>query len=244
MYSNIAAYKFISISEKELPALCKELKQLGVKLSLKGTILLSTEGINLFLAGEGESINDFTCYLSSYPMFKDLFYKYSYSSYIPFKKLVVKIRQEIVTFNQNNIQPEEFTAPYIDPETLREWLKSQKEVVLLDTRNDFEYELGTFDQAIHLNIKNFRDFPEAIEKAQLNIEKPIVTFCTGGIRCEKAAAYLLQQGYKEVYQLHGGILNYFGQCGGDFYQGNCFVFDDRTTLNSKLEPEDNSASQA
>lgn len=237
MYCNIATYKFITLNENELPSLCKRLKKIGTEYSIKGTILLSVEGINLFLASEKTNIEQYQQYLDEYPFFKDLIYKYSYSDFIPFKKLFVKVRKEIVTFKQSHIQPEKFTAPYISPHELKECLDQQQQVTLLDTRNIFEYEVGTFENAIHLNIKNFREFPEALKQSQ-NLDKniPVITFCTGGIRCEKAAAYLLEQGFKEVYQLQGGILNYFEHCKDEYFQGNCFVFDDRIAVNSRLEP--------
>lgn len=239
MYCNIACYKFVTFSIDELPPLCKKLKQLGTQHSLKGTILLGTEGINLFLAGEQVGIDEFIQTISSIPKLDNLPYKYSYSNFIPFKKLFVKLRREIVTFNQEEIRPEEFTAPYITPTELKSWLEDQKDFILLDTRNLFEYEIGSFEHAIHLNLHNFREFPEAINQTnKLNPERPIVSFCTGGIRCEKAAAYLLKHGFQQVYQLQGGILNYFEQCGDAFFQGNCFVFDDRIALNGKLEPAD------
>jgi UPF0176 protein len=231
---NVATYKFIAISQEELPELCSRLKKIGQEHGVKGTIILSTEGINLFLAGSKISIDAFQQQLAAYPYLKDLPYKYSYSSFVPYKKLVVKIKQEIVTFKQKDISPSDSCAPYISPHELRSRLQSDQEIILLDARNTFEYQMGTFQSAIHLEIDNFRDFPKTIPK--LDKTKPVVTFCTGGIRCEKAAIYLLKQGFKEVYQLQGGILNYFEQCGDHFFEGNCFVFDDRIALNSQLEP--------
>lgn len=236
-FCNIATYKFIAIQEERLPGLCKKLKKACSAFELKGTILLSTEGINLFLAGAAESIEKIQGALIEIELFSDLEYKYSYSDFIPFKKLSVKVRHEIVTFKQQGIDPAKDLAPYISPEQLHSWLTENKDVVLLDTRNDFEFAQGTFDNAVQLNIKNFRDFPNALQNNDaLPKDKPIVTFCTGGIRCEKAAIYLLKQGFKEVYQLHGGLLNYFEKCNGDYYHGDCFVFDDRIALNCQLEP--------
>ncbi len=237
LFCNIAAYKFIALKEDELAALCKRLKKTAAALEIKGTILLGTEGINLFLAAKQEAIDRFQEYLETIPNFQNLPYKYSYSDFIPFHKLFVKVRNEIVTFKQEDIDPQEFTAPYISPEELKNRFSNPDDMVLLDTRNTFEFDMGTFDGAVHLNIDNFREFPDALKKLpESSKEKPVITFCTGGIRCEKAAAYLLVQGFKEVYQLQGGILNYFEHCGGDHYQGDCFVFDDRIAVNSDLEP--------
>lgn len=236
MFCNIAAYKFVNIDENLLPIFCKKIKSVGIKAQIKGTVLLSTEGINLFLAGEEENIKSFQAYLNEYDCFQDLSYKYSYSTFIPFKKLFVKIRKEIVTFKRDEINPEKFTAPYITPEKFQTWYNTNRDMLILDTRNKFEFELGTFENAWHLNIDNFREFPEAIKELPSSYkEKTIVTFCTGGIRCEKAAAYLLLNGFSDVYQLQGGILNYFQQCGDKYFNGDCFVFDDRLALNSKLE---------
>ncbi len=236
MYSNITTYRFISLESSLLDNLCQQLKQAAFSKSIKGTILLSPEGINLFLAGEQKNIDSFQSFLQTFSCFKDMKYKFSYSSFIPFKKLSVKIRKEIVTFSQVGISPEKLTAPYISPAQLKNWLEQNKDITLLDTRNFFEYQIGGFNNALHLEINNFREFPEAFNRFAINKSKPIVTYCTGGIRCEKAATYLLETGFKEVYQLQGGILNYFEACGGQFYRGDCFVFDDRISLNSKLEP--------
>lgn len=237
-YCNIATYKFIALEEEKLPGLCKQLKKTAASYGIKGTILLGTEGINLFLAAEKEGITQFQEYLESITEFQNLQYKYSYSDFVPFEKLFVKVRNEIVTFKQLGISPEQFTAPHLPPQQLKEWLDQNKDIILLDTRNAFEYEIGTFNNAIDLKIDNFREFADALEKFPKDQNKPIVTFCTGGIRCEKAAAYLLKQGFTEVYQLQGGILNYFEQCGGSHYKGDCFVFDDRIALNTQLEPAD------
>lgn len=239
-FCNIATYRFVTIDEQDLPTLRKELKRTAASLEIKGTILIGTEGINLFLAGEHSAIKQFQEYLEAKSKFKGLDYKYSYSDFIPFHKLFVKIRNEIVTFRQEDIHPEEFTAPYITPQQFKEWYNTNHEMLVLDTRNTFEFEMGTFKNAMHLKIDNFREFPKALSQLQTNKKIPVVTFCTGGIRCEKAAAYLIQQGYSEVYQLQGGILNYFEQCGGEHYKGDCFVFDDRIALNSNLEPVENS----
>jgi UPF0176 protein len=234
---NIAAYKFISLDIHLLPNLCAEMKAKAVQLKIKGTIFLSIEGINLFLVGQQKHIENFQEYLADNLHFNDLKYKYSYSTYYPFKKLIVKIKKEIVSFGISEIHPEKTTAPYITPETFKRWHDEKHEIVVLDTRNQFEFEMGSFGTAIHLGINNFRDFPNVIDKLPaVTKSKPVVTFCTGGIRCEKAALLLLQKGFKEVYQLQGGILNYFEHCGNAHFRGDCFVFDDRIALNEKLEP--------
>lgn len=234
---NIATYKFISLAAETLPILRDQLKQKAQQCGIKGTILLSTEGINVFLAGEIAAIELWMDDIKTIPEFFDLTFKRSESAYIPFKRLLVRIKREIITMQQPAIQPAQKTAPYLEPEQLRQWYQLQQEMVVLDTRNQYEVEMGTFSQASHLNIENFKDFPEAVANLPASFKtKPIVTFCTGGIRCEKAAAYLLEQGFTQVWQLKGGILNYFAQCGGEYFSGNCFVFDDRIALDAQLNP--------
>lgn len=235
-FINISAYRFIGLESARLPQIKEDLLPKAKALDLKGTILLSCEGINLFLAGTEENINLFFIHLNTYPEFKALTKKLSPSSEQPFTRMLVRIKKEIISMGCPEIKPEQQTAPHLDPKIFKKWYQDKKNMLVLDTRNDYEVELGTFDDAIDLNIESFRDFPDAVK--QLSDEdkaKPIITFCTGGIRCEKAAQYMLNHGFKEVYQLDGGILNYFEQCGGDHYHGECFVFDKRVAVNSQLQ---------
>ncbi|WP_010598895.1 oxygen-dependent tRNA uridine(34) hydroxylase TrhO [Rickettsiella massiliensis] len=233
--TNISAYRFVSLPKPFLNELQNTLKKETQRLSLKGTILLSTEGINLFMAGEKRAIAEFQRFLTHFSYFTDLFFKESFSDFIPFKKMLIKIKAEIIAFGVENIQPEKVTAPNLAPETLKKWLNEQSEVVLLDTRNTFEVQCGSFEKSIHLDLKHFREFPDAVQKIPQNLKKvPIVTFCTGGIRCEKASALLLNAGFEKVYQLEGGILNYFEKCGSAHYRGHCFVFDERIALTPTL----------
>lgn len=226
---NIAAYKFVTLT-KELLDLQKVLKIKGEVCQLKGTILLSCEGINLMLAGEPEAILGFQQVLENFPKFKNLFYKKSFSSKYPFKKFIVRIKKEIITMRCPDVNPVKETALHISPETLRCWYQENRDMLVLDTRNYFEVAIGTFSNAVDLNLRSFSDFPQAIDKLGSLKEKTIVTFCTGGIRCEKATAVMLKKGFKNVYQLDGGILNYFDKCGGAFFKGKCFVFDDRVSV--------------
>lgn len=232
---NIAAYKFIELEAQCLPNLQTMYRARAKHLGLKGTILLSTEGINLFLAGEKLAIVDFKSFVAETPQFSNLQYKQSPSSNWPFKRLFVKIKKEIISFGVDSVKPFKNSAPCISPQQLREWYASNQDMIVLDTRNQYEVERGGFEQAVHLNIDSFREFPQAIRTLPEEYkQKPIVTFCTGGIRCEKAALYLMEHGFKNVYQLEGGILNYFEQCGNAYYQGDCFVFDERTALDHQL----------
>lgn len=233
---NISSYKFIDLHPGYVAYLQSHLKEQGVLHNIKGTILLSTEGINLFMAGEEANLQEFIQSLTAIEEFKDLYFKRSYSETIPYRRLIVRIKAEIISFGQNDIKPQQETAPYITPEQLKEWYEKDQDMLVLDTRNDYEVNLGTFKNAESLAIENFRQFPEAVEGLLDQYrDKPIVTFCTGGIRCEKAAAYMLKKGFTKVYQLEGGILNYFEKCGGEYYQGDCFVFDDRIAINEKFE---------
>jgi UPF0176 protein len=233
---NISSYKFVSLPLEELEVLRTELLRYTRENGLKGSILLATEGINLFVSGTQEQIDAFYTKLTAYEYFSDIHFKKSPSQDAPFKRMLVKIKAEIIAMGIPNIEPERFTAPHLSPETLSQWYAEGKEMIILDTRNNYEISAGTFKNAIDLDIRNFRQFPEAIEKLSelKNSDVPIVTLCTGGIRCEKAAALMLQQGFNQVYQLDGGILNYFEQCGGDNYIGECFVFDKRITVDSSL----------
>lgn len=228
---NIATYQFVSLPAAQLSAWRVAFKNRALACELKGTILLSQEGINLFLAGIPERIAEFQDFLRQYPQLSQLTYRQSVSASQPFKRLLVRLKTEIISMGQPEIQPEQGAAPYIQPRTLQQWYTQGQPMLMLDTRNRYEVEQGTFMQAIDLGLKNFRSFPAAAAHLPAQAKQiPIVTFCTGGIRCEKAALWLKKQGYSVVYQLQGGILNYFSECGGAYFQGKCFVFDERVSI--------------
>jgi UPF0176 protein len=238
---NIAAYKFVSLENLEQRRLVL-LEQTQAQ-TLKGTILLTPEGINLFLAGTQENIDQFLVWLRQDPAFADLEVKYSVSADLPFKKMLIKIKREIIRMNHPTIRPETGRAPAVDAQTAARWITTGRDdtgrpVVLLDTRNDFEVDAGTFVGAINWHLTKFTEFPQAVldHKDEL-AGKTIISFCTGGIRCEKAAIFMGEVGIENVYQLDGGILKYFEQTGGVGYQGNCFVFDERRTLDPTLQPQ-------
>ena len=239
-YVNIAAYKFISLDDTEdlrprYQALCAE-------LNLKGTILLTPEGINLFLSGLREEIDAFLAWVRQDARLADLEVKESLSREQSHKRMLVKIKAEIITMRMPLIKPELGRAPAVDARTLKRWLDqghddAGKPVVMVDTRNDFEVDVGTFDNTVDYRIAKFTEFPQVIAEHKDDFAgKTVVTFCTGGIRCEKAAIHMQNIGYDNVYQLEGGILKYFEEVGGAHYTGDCFVFDYRTALNPKLEP--------
>lgn len=236
---NLSGYRFVTLKEAGLTQLRVDLKNKAVECQLKGTILLSVEGINAFLAGTRENIDTYVAFIRTIPEFADIWFKESFSQYQPFNRMLVRIKKEIIPIRKDSIIPEKKTAPYVTPEELKQWYLEKRDMIVLDTRNDYEVQLGTFENAMDLHLAHFNEFDEAVDflPAELK-EKTIVTFCTGGIRCEKAAELMSQKGFKNVYQLHGGILNYFEKCGGDFYDGECFVFDQRVALNSALAETD------
>ncbi|MVW78007.1 sulfurtransferase [Bordetella sp. 02P26C-1] len=237
---NIAAYKFVPLDE--LPVLRAEMLARAQAAELKGTILLAEEGINLFLAGSATGIESWLQWLQSDPRFAELEVKYSYSDHVPFRKMLVKIKREIIRMNHPAIQPRAGRAPAVAPTTLARWLEQGQDdegrpIVMLDTRNAFEVDEGTFEGAIDWRIDRFTQFPEAVLANRDSLEgKTVVSFCTGGIRCEKAAIFMAEAGIDHVYQLDGGILKYFEETGGRGFKGNCFVFDERVALDPSLAP--------
>jgi UPF0176 protein len=235
---NISAYKFVTLPDAvDLRAL---LLERAIGLSLKGTILLAEEGINLFLAGPADDVRGFVTLLWQDPRFADISPKESWSDHQPFKKMLVKVKREIIRMDHPAIQPSTGRAPAVAPQTVQRWLSqghddNGRPVVTLDTRNDFEVDHGTFVGAIDWRISKFTEFPQALldHKADLQ-DKTVVSFCKGGIRCEKAAIVMREAGLDHVYQLEGGILKYFEETDGSHYKGSCFVFDERRALSPDL----------
>lgn len=245
---NIAAYKFVGVPDRETlqPILLLRCNQ----LNLKGTILLADEGINFTLAGTEESIENFLSFLIKDELFTgrfaDLEIKKSLSASQPYRKMVVRMPKEIITMRHPMIRPESGRAAAIDPVKLKEWLErghddDGREVVLIDTRNNYEVAMGKFEGALDFDLENFGQFPDAIrnlmqESKSALEDKTVVTYCTGGIRCEKAALFMNELNIPRVYQLHGGILNFFEAVGGSHWAGECFVFDERIAVDPELKP--------
>jgi RluA family pseudouridine synthase len=233
VYSNISGYLFAQLDQlkewrEKLIGECKAHK-------LKGTILLSTEGINLFLAGQREGIDHVISVVRSIPGLEKFQAKFSESDHQPFNRMLVRIKKEIISFGVPEVDPAKYTSRHLPAATLKQWLDEGRPVTLIDTRNDYEVKLGTFRNAIPIGVDTFRQFPAAVAKLPEDLKKqPIVTFCTGGIRCEKAAPFMELQGFENVFQLDGGILKYFEEVGGDHYDGECFVFDHRVGLDPSL----------
>lgn len=233
---NIAAYRFVAIADP--PAVAGWLRELCSAAALKGSVLVAPEGVNLFLAGTPNAVREALLRIGADPRFADLPIKASRSDSIPFRRLRVRLKREIITFNAGV----HGSAPTVSPQTLRDWLRrgrddAGREIVLLDTRNAQEVAHGTFRHALALPIVRFTDLPAALEPHRETLRgKTVVSFCTGGIRCEKAAPWMASAGYDNVLQLEGGILGYFDAVGGEGYEGNCFVFDERVSLDPDLHP--------
>jgi UPF0176 protein len=233
-YIIAAMYKFVRLPDYEsiqpkLLAFCREQK-------LKGTLLLAEEGINGTISGSRKGIDALFSYLKSDERLSDLEHKESLADELPFHRMKVKLKKEIVTMGQPNIKPIESQEVRVDP---KDWnaLISDPEVLLIDTRNEYEYQIGSFKNAVSPDTTNFREFPDYV-KQQLDPKKnkKVAMFCTGGIRCEKACAYMLEQGFEEVYQLNGGILKYLEDVSADesLWEGECFVFDSRVSVDHQL----------
>jgi len=237
---NISCYKFVTLTDRE--ALKASLTARCLELDLKGTILLAPEGINVFLAGSRAAMDAIVAHLRADPRFTDLAPKESLSAAPPFRKMRVRLKKEIITMKHPLICPETGRAPAVAAATLKQWLDrgaddEGRPVVMLDTRNDYEVAAGTFDNAVDYDIGVFSEFPPRLAERRADYSgKTVVSFCTGGIRCEKAAIHMKEIGIERVYQLEGGILKYFEEVGGAHYRGDCFVFDERETLSADLQP--------
>lgn len=230
-----ALYKFVTLDNFQ--QLRQPLLDVMLEHNVKGTLLLAQEGINGTVAGSRQGIDAVLAHLRQDERLTDIGYKESYDDEQPFYRTKVKLKKEIVTMGVEGIDPKRVVGTYVKPQ---DWnaLISDPDVVLVDTRNDYEVGIGTFKGAIDPNTKTFREFPQYV-KDNLNPEqhKKVAMFCTGGIRCEKSTAYLKEQGFDEVYHLEGGILKYLEEVPQDesLWQGECFVFDNRVTVNHQLE---------
>ncbi len=237
---NISTYKFVPVPDTE--ALQQRCLDKALALELKGTMLIAEEGINLFLAGTAAAVRAFVAFLQEDPRFADIQPKESWSATQPFRKILVKVKREIIRMNHPAIRPSQGRAPSVDARTAKRWLDQGHDdqgrpVVTLDTRNAFEVDYGSFAGALDWRISRFSEFPAAAQAHKASMQdKTVISFCTGGIRCEKAAIYLREMGLDSVYQLEGGILKYFEEVGEAHYQGGCFVFDERESLAPDLSP--------
>jgi UPF0176 protein len=249
---NIAGYQFTQIDD--VAEIFEHVQSICGQTHIKGNIFISPEGINLGLASSKSDIEYFLQKLDILCGLNNLLLNTTYSDYIPFKRLLIKIREELVPTKPlpndhpsssptapilKNLSSKEKLANYISHEELKQWLDAGKDITLLDMRNEFEVNLGSFEKATHLNIRNFRDIIQLEDIInELPKDKPLVTFCTGGIRCEKGANILAQNGFDQVYQLKGGIIKYIEKYKNSHWRGECFVFDDRVCLDANLQPSD------
>ena len=234
---NIAGYKFeplvdpidlVSLYQKK----CDELE-------LKGTMLISKNGINFSLAGTQQATDTIITFLEEDNRFLNIPLKVTYSETQPFRRMKVRLKKEIISLGRKDINPRELTGERISPQDLKNLLDNKEDVLVLDTRNEYETRVGKFENAIDLNLDTFRDFPKAIESLPEEYkDKQIVMYCTGGIRCEKASAVMMKAGFADVKQLEGGVLDYFKETGGAYWEGDCFVFDERVALDTELNETD------
>jgi UPF0176 protein len=231
----LAAYRFVEIDDCE--ALRGRLESSASAASLKGTVLLASEGINVSLAGAPAAVRTWLAELAADPRFAGLEHKTQAAEHVPFRHLRVKVKPEIIRMNQPTVRPQAGRAPAVDATTLARWLAAGhcdegRELVLLDTRNAFEVDAGAFEGALDWRLQRFSDFPAALlaHAGELR-DKTVVSYCTGGIRCEKAALWTAQVGVPHVVQLDGGILRDFEAVpGAPHWRGRCVVFDDRNDL--------------
>ena len=234
---NLASYRFVTLDAlaARRAALLFACKSVGVK----GTILLAPEGINVFVAGSEAACDAFRKHLESDAATANMDFKRSDSELQPFNRMRVRLKREIITFGHSDLLAKAPLSPTVTPEELKRWLDAGLPVTLIDTRNHFEVGVGTFDGALDLHIDRFTQFADAAKALPEALHNTrVVAFCTGGIRCEKAAPYLESVGFKDVYQLEGGILRYLERCGGAHYTGHCFVFDGRGSVDAQLEVGD------
>jgi len=230
-----ALYKFVTLDDFE--SLRAPLLNTMLEHRVRGTLLLAREGINGTVAGSREGMDALLAHLRSDPRLAELDYKESYTGESPFLRSKVKLKREIVTMGVEGIDPRRSVGTYVSPS---DWnaLISDPEVLLIDTRNDYEYQVGTFQNAVNPNTGSFREFPRYVrDHLDPAKHKKVAMFCTGGIRCEKSTAYLKEQGFEEVYHLQGGILKYLEEVPKEetLWQGECFVFDDRVTVDHDLQ---------
>jgi len=230
-----ALYKFVTLTD--YTEMRESLLDFMLRNGVKGTLLLAKEGINGTVSGSREGIDALLAYLHADPRFVDLEHKESYYDEQPFYRTKVKLKKEIVTMGVDGINPNHIVGTYVDPKNWNS-LISDPEVLLIDTRNDYEYEIGTFRGAVNPETDTFRDFPNYVkENLDPSRHKKVAMFCTGGIRCEKSTAYLKELGFDEVYHLKGGILKYLEEVpeSESLWQGDCFVFDNRVAVNHALQ---------
>ena len=233
-FLNVAGYKFEPL--ENLDSLIPKFQNKCDELGLKGSVYLSPNGINFSIAGTEENMNTYIKFMEEDSRFRDIPLKKTFSETQPFRRMKVRLKKEIISLGRDDINPSELTGGYISPRELFEIYEKKEDVIVLDTRNEYETRVGIFENAIDLQLDTFRDFPSAIETLPEEYkDKQIVMYCTGGIRCEKASAVMMKAGFSDVKQLEGGVLDYFKETGGAYWNGDCFVFDERVALDKELK---------
>ena len=233
LFLNIAGYKFEQIDS--LDTLIPEFQKKCDELELKGSVYLSPKGINFSISGTEANIEQYINFMESDSRFLNIPLKRTCSETQPFRRMKVRLKKEIISLGRDDIDPRELTGEYVTPQELLSMYENNEDVVVLDTRNEYETRVGLFENAVDLQLDTFRDFPKAIEQLPEEYkDKQIVMYCTGGIRCEKASAVMLKAGFTDVKQLEGGVLDYFKETGGKYWNGDCFVFDERVALDTDL----------
>ena len=233
-FLNVAGYKFEPL--ENLDSLIPEFQNKCDELGLKGSVYLSPNGINFSIAGTEENIDTYIEFMEEDSRFRDIPLKKTFSETQPFRRMKVRLKKEIISLGRDDINPRELTGDYISPQELFEMYETKEDVIVLDTRNEYETRVGLFENAVDLQLDTFRDFPSAIETLPEEYkDKQIVMYCTGGIRCEKASAVMMKAGFSDVKQLEGGVLDYFKETGGAYWNGDCFVFDERVALDKELK---------
>jgi len=233
-FLNVAGYKFEPL--ENLDSLIPEFQNKCDELGLKGSVYLSPNGINFSIAGTEENIDTYIQFMEEDSRFRDVPLKKTFSETQPFRRMKVRLKKEIISLGRDDINPRELTGDYISPRELFEMYETKEDVIVLDTRNEYETRVGLFENAVDLQLDTFRDFPSAIETLPEEYkDKQIVMYCTGGIRCEKASAVMMKAGFSDVKQLEGGVLDYFKETGGAYWNGDCFVFDERVALDKELK---------
>ena len=233
LFLNIAGYKFEQLDS--LDTLIPEFQNKCDELELKGSVYLSQRGINFSISGTEANIEKYIEFMESDSRFLNIPLKRTYSETQPFRRMKVRLKKEIISLGRDDINPRELTGEYVTPQELLNMYENNDDVVVLDTRNEYETRVGLFENAVDLQLDTFRDFTKAIEQLPEEYkDKQIVMYCTGGIRCEKASAVMLKAGFTDVKQLEGGVLDYFKETGGKYWNGDCFVFDERVALDKDL----------
>ena len=227
MYQVLLYYCYSSITDPD--AFRDEHHRLCLALNLRGRIIVASEGLNGTVSGTSENCAAYMAAVKADPRFVALEFKVDEVEGHTFQKLHVRVKPEIVHSSLRHVRPHEKTGQHLSPAEFKA-LKDRADVVVVDVRSDYEYNLGRFKNAVTLDIENFRDFPDRVERLKEFKDKKILTYCTGGVKCEKASAFLLEQGFENVYQLHGGIIKYGIEAGGEDFDGQCYVFDNRVAV--------------